>query len=183
MIDVNSALLESENVDELIYSLAKNESEDFLMRLGNLRKLVSMLRRILDPKQNIVSTIVSREVELISKDIQRNLRDVLDHISTSIEKLEFSRDSLNHTHANYLTKLSFELSEKSRATHSFMNIITVAATILVPFQIVGSIFGVNVKVPGADDDNLVWFFGIILCLLIFTAFSLVTSYRILLRKK
>jgi magnesium transporter len=54
---------------------------------------------------------------------------------------------------------------------------------MVPFQIVGSIFGVNVKVPGSDEDNLVWFFGIILCLLIFTAFSLVTSYRILLRKK
>jgi len=180
MIDVNTAILESENVDELIYFLDKRESEDFLMRLGNLRKLVSLLRRLLDPKQNIVSTLVTRDFELISKNTQTHMRDVLDHIAHSIEKLEFSRDSLNHTHSNYLTKLSFELSESSRATHNFMNNITIAATVLVPFQIVGGLFGMNVKVLGQDEDNLIGFWAIILCLIIFSTITFIFSYRLIL---
>lgn len=50
--------------------------------------------------------LISKKNKFLTSTVQVYLRDVLDHITSSLEKLEFVRESLNQTHSNYLTKVS-----------------------------------------------------------------------------
>lgn len=45
--------------------------------------------------------------------------------------------------------------------------LTVLGTIVLPLNIIGSLWGMNVKVPGQDVDNLNWFYSSMFFSLVF----------------
>jgi len=65
-----------------------------------------------------------------------------------------ARDSLNQSHTNYLTRVQIEIAQSSQKTDAFMNRITVFASIFGPLSVISGIWGMNVKVPGQDVDNV-----------------------------
>ena len=78
----------------------------------------------------MASYLASKTVKCVSKSIQVYMRDILDHVATSIEKLEFVRESLNQTHSNYLTRVSMEIVKSAENTDTYVNRLTVLATML-----------------------------------------------------
>lgn len=175
---VDSLVLEVEDLDDLVFELHDSEKDELLKRLGMAKRNVITLRRLLLPKQKMTSYLSVQPIRFISKPVQLYLRDVLDHLKSCLDKLEVARENLNQTHNNYMTKVQIEIAAASSRTDAFMNRITVIAALLGPLTLISGIFGMNVKVPGQDVDNLYWFYGLNGFMVIF-ALTLI----ILLRKK
>eukprot|EP01080_Neovahlkampfia_damariscottae_P001929 gene1929-1069_t len=150
---VDKLINEVETCGEKVFSVFDKDREEFLQQLGHARRDGSELRRILAPKRKIASYIVSKDFLFISKDIQAYFRDILDHIISALEKIEFSRDSLSQTHSNYLAKISIEISESSESTDKFMNILSLLAISMIPFGVISGLFGMNVQVPFQKFDR------------------------------
>lgn len=94
----------------------------------------------------MIKYLISRDHYFITKSIQTYLRDVYDHVSTSIEKLDTSRESLNQSHTNCMEKVSLEIARASRRSDIFMSKMTVIATIVAPMSVISGLMGMNVTV-------------------------------------
>jgi len=51
------------------------------------------------------------------------------------------------------------MNERQERTADVLGKLTVLGTIVLPLNIIGSLWGMNVKVPGQDVDNLDWFYS------------------------
>ncbi|KAL9652478.1 hypothetical protein ABK040_000050 [Willaertia magna] len=161
---VDALVRECDTLDEFTISLNTTEKEDLLWRISMNKRKTIVLRKLLLPKQKMITYLVSPRVVLpfIEQNVQIYLRDVLDHLTYCCDRLEMARDSLNQCHSNYLTRVQIEIAQNSQKTDAFMNRITVFASIFGPLSVISGIWGMNVKVPGQADveNNLYWFFGI-----------------------
>ena len=73
---------------------------------------------------------------------------------------------LARAHSNYLAQLSCDTIQGNNHINRLLAKITVVGVILVPMNIVTSIWGMNVKVPGMATtvDNYFFFGGILITL-------------------
>ncbi|RUP51675.1 hypothetical protein BC936DRAFT_146677 [Jimgerdemannia flammicorona] len=68
---------------------------------------------------------------------------------------------LARSHSSYLAQISVELTQTSAVTNNAIGRLSVFATIVAPMTLVAGLGGMNVKVPGRDQNDLVWFFWIV----------------------
>lgn len=66
---------------------------------------------------------------------------------------------LSRAHSNYLAQINILMNERQERTADVLGKLTVLGTIVLPLNIIGSLWGMNVKVPGQDVDNLDWFWS------------------------
>lgn len=66
---------------------------------------------------------------------------------------------LSRAHSNYLAQINILMNERQERTADVLGKLTVLGTIVLPLNIIGSLWGMNVKVPGQDIDNLHWFYS------------------------
>ncbi|CAO3645357.1 unnamed protein product [Cunninghamella echinulata] len=114
----------------------------------------------------------------IYPDIGLYFGDVYDHILTLLQNLQHYETVLARTHSNYLARLSIELTRTSNSTNTVIGRLTIFATILLPMNLVTGLWGMNVKVPGMDYDNLIYFFWIVCSLAVFAICSLTLARQI-----
>lgn len=84
---------------------------------------------------------------------------------------------LSRSHSNYLAALSVDSIQANNRASEALGKITVIATILVPLNLICGLFGMNVRVPGMDADNLAWFFGIVGVIVAFSISSFCLAKR------
>lgn len=117
-------------------------------------------------------------------------RDVLDHLITSVEKLDSVRENLVHTHSTYMTKVSMEIASAASRTDAFLHRLAVLATIIAPLALVSAFWGMNglyllytltpiVPVPGGNSTDLVWYFGIVTGLIVVLMVLVIASNKML----
>ncbi|CAO0789800.1 unnamed protein product [Mucor circinelloides] len=95
------------------------------------------------------------------------LGDIQDHILTMLQNVNHYDLILGRAHRNYLGQISIELSQAGNTTNEVINRLTFFATVIVPLNLVGGLFGMNVHVPGQNNEDLVWFFWIVLGMLLY----------------
>lgn len=66
---------------------------------------------------------------------------------------------LSRAHSNYLAQINILMNERQEQTADVLGKLTVLGTIVVPLNIICGMWGMNVKVPGQDVDNLHWFWS------------------------
>lgn len=66
---------------------------------------------------------------------------------------------LSRAHSNYLAQINILMNERQERTADVLGKLTVLGTIVLPLNIIGSLWGMNVKVPGQDVENLHWFYS------------------------
>ncbi|CAO3597485.1 unnamed protein product [Absidia cylindrospora] len=113
----------------------------------------------------------------ILPDVGLYLGDVQDHIVTMLQNLNHYETLLARTHTNYLAKISIELTQTSNSTNLVIGRLTIFATILLPMNLITGLWGMNVKVPGGDFDNLAYFFWIVCSLAAFAVFALTLARK------
>ena len=69
--------------------------------------------------------------------------------------------SLTRSHSNYLAQVSINISKAQSDSNDIVLRMTLVASILVPLNIVTGLWGMNVRVPGENGEDLMWFFGIL----------------------
>lgn len=66
---------------------------------------------------------------------------------------------LSRVHSNYLAQINILMNERQEQTADVLGKLTVLGTIVLPMNIICGMWGMNVKVPGQDIDNLYWFWS------------------------
>jgi len=135
-----------------------------LRRVGETRKKVMGLYRLLGTKADVIKGFAKRcneQWDVTPKnEIALYLGDIQDHILTMTSNLSHYETLLSRAHSNYLAQVSIRMNERGEQTGDVLNKLTVFGTIVLPMNIVCGMWGMNVKVPGQDVDNLWWFWGI-----------------------
>lgn len=134
-----------------------------LRRVGETRKKVMSLYRLLGNKADVIKGFAKRcneQWDVAPKtEIGLYLGDIQDHILTMTSNLSHYENLLSRAHSNYLAQVSIRMNERSEQTSDVLSKLTVLGTIVLPMNIICGMWGMNVKVPGQDIDNLWWFWG------------------------
>ncbi|KAK1781918.1 hypothetical protein QBC45DRAFT_29898 [Copromyces sp. CBS 386.78] len=145
---------------------------DMLRRVGDCRKKVMSLYRLLGNKADVIKGFAKRcnehwEVAPRSE-IGLYLGDIQDHIVTMTSNLSHYEKILARSHANYLAQINIRMNERQEQTADVLGKLTVLGTIVLPMNIVTGLWGMNVWVPGqGNDGDLKWFIAITAGLLFF----------------
>ncbi|KAI8061813.1 uncharacterized protein B0P05DRAFT_516300 [Gilbertella persicaria] len=125
-----------------------------------------------------LNTLDQEQDELkVHHEVTLYLGDIQDHILTMLQNVNHYDLILGRAHRNYIGQISIELSQAGNTTNEVINRLTFFATIIVPLNLVGGLFGMNVHVPGQDEADLVWFYWIVLGMLIYVVAMVAVGKR------
>ncbi|KAI1499191.1 hypothetical protein F5X99DRAFT_391033 [Biscogniauxia marginata] len=145
---------------------------DMLRRVGDCRKKVMSLYRLLGNKADVIKGFAKRcnehwEVAPRSE-IGLYLGDIQDHIVTMTANLSHYEMILARCHANYIAQINIRMNERQEQTADVLGKLTVLGTIVLPMNIITGLWGMNVWVPGQEyEGDLKWFFAITAGLIFF----------------
>jgi len=144
---------------------------DMLKRVGDTRKKVMGLYRLLGNKADVIKGFAKRcneQWEVAPRsEIGLYLGDIQDHIVTMVGNLNHMEKILSRSHSNYLAQINIKMNERQEQTADVLGRLTVLGTIVLPMNIITGLWGMNVLVPGQEIDNLNWFWCITAGLLVF----------------
>ena len=144
-------------------SSEKTSGGDMLRRVGEGRKKVMLLYRLLGNKADVIKGFAKRcneKWEIAPRsDIGLYLGDIQDHILTMTSNLSHYETLLSRAHSNYLAQINIRMNERQEQTADVLGKLTVLGTIVLPMNIITGMWGMNVLVPGQDVDNLYWFWS------------------------
>ncbi|WPH00192.1 putative metal ion transporter c17a12.14 [Acrodontium crateriforme] len=142
-----------------------NDGGDMLRRVGECRKKVMGLYRLLGNKADVIKGFAKRcneQWEVAPRsEIGLYLGDIQDHIVTMTGNLSHYENLLSRAHSNYLAQINIRMNERAEQTADILGKLTVVGTIVLPMNIITGMWGMNVWVPGQDiEDDLTWFWSI-----------------------
>ncbi|KAI1082987.1 cora-domain-containing protein [Whalleya microplaca] len=156
---------------------------DMLRRVGDCRKKVMTLYRLLGNKADVIKGFAKRCNEQWQvaprSEIGLYLGDIQDHIVTMTGNLSHYELILARCHANYIAQINIRMNERQEQTADVLGKLTVLGTIVLPMNIITGLWGMNVFVPGQDvESDLGWFFAITAGLIIFGAACFIIAKRV-----
>ncbi|KAI5970499.1 MNR2 [Candida margitis] len=148
---------------------------DMLRRIGECRKRVMSVLRLLSSKADVIKGFSKRFNDLDSSAVDRHqseiamyLGDIQDHIITMIGALNHYEKLLARFHSNYLAQINIDMTKVNNDTNDILGKVTILGTIVLPINVVTGLWGMNCLVPGQDYDGLAWFWCIIGCMVLFS---------------
>jgi magnesium transporter len=136
--------LESEvdALEEAVFSRAS--AQPTVTRIYALRHDLLLLRRAVQPLQEVCNRMMRFDVPLIDQAMYAYFRDVQDHVIRLVEIIDNLRDLLG-------AALEANLLLSSLEQNNIIKIFSVAAVVLMPPTLVASIYGMNFKhIPELD---------------------------------
>ncbi len=180
---IHDTEMQTESLEDEVFVARTNDMHHFLRRIGNTRKNVMGLMRLLGGKADVLRGFTKRCNENYKvtprMDIGLYLGDIQDHVVTMMNNLGHCEKMLSRTHSNYLAQLSIDSISQGTNTNRVLSKITFIASIIVPLNVITGLFGMNVKVPFYVDEvnNLSAFFTIVSALVLFCIVALVFARR------
>ncbi|KAF1972229.1 cora family metal ion transporter-like protein [Bimuria novae-zelandiae CBS 107.79] len=164
---------EADTIEDQVFIARIEDSREILRAIGDCRKKVMQLLRLLGGKADVIKGFAKRCNESYSVaprgDVGLYLSDIQDHVVTMMSNLSHFEKMLSRSHSNYLAQISVDQVIQGNQSNVTLGKVTVIATILVPLNLICGLFGMNVKVPGRDNESLAWFFGILGTIVLFVA--------------
>ncbi|USP75879.1 uncharacterized protein yc1106_03153 [Curvularia clavata] len=171
---------EADAIEDQVFTARIEDSRAILRSIGDCRKRVMQLLRLLGGKADVIKGFAKRCNESYSVaprgDVGMYLSDIQDHVVTMMSNLAHFEKMLSRAHSNYLAQISVDQVIQGNDSNATLQKVTVIATILVPLNLICGLFGMNVKVPG-QDGSLAWFFGIIGVICLFVSVCLAVARR------
>lgn len=178
-----STTITASNTD-LSKIVAWKRKGDMLRRIGECRKRVMSVMRLLSTKADVVRGYSKRfnEAESVKgaegvhsssraalrQEIFMYLGDIQDHIVTMVQSLNHYEKLLARSHSNYLAQINIDMTKVNNDTNDVLGKITVLGTIVLPVNVVTGLWGMNCIVPGQDHPGLTWFYGILFGIFVFS---------------
>ncbi|KAL0096958.1 hypothetical protein J3Q64DRAFT_1710334 [Phycomyces blakesleeanus] len=163
------------SAEDIYNSSWASKSSQTLVGSPALRPLpnnTSMHRRKGSSPSQVTPLFLEEDEGRMLPDVGLYLGDVQDHILAMLQNLNHYDTVLARSHSNYLTRISIALTQTSNSTNQVIGRLTIFATILLPMNLITGLWGMNVKVPGKDHDDLLYFGCIVSSLVIFAICSL-----------
>ncbi|SCU81728.1 LAFA_0C06810g1_1 [Lachancea sp. 'fantastica'] len=144
---------------------------DMLRRIGECRKRVMSIVRLLGSKADVIKGFSKRcneQWEVAPRsEIGMYLGDIQDHIVTMVSSLNHYEKLLSRSHSNYLAQINIDMTKVNNDMNDVLGKITILGTVVLPMNIITGLWGMNVLVPGQDNHSLTWFTCITTTMLIF----------------
>lgn len=170
---------EVDSIEDLVIFLSGTDHKEMLKRIGYSKKRITSLIRLIKPKKDIVTFLLTRCSEKFNE-VDLYVRDIQDHIYTMLTELEHGNETMNTCHSSYIALISMEMTDFSNKMAVIAKNMNVFAIILFPFTLITGLWGMNVPVPGEKGMGLSDCTGfIVLCLLML----LITFFVYLLASK
>jgi magnesium transporter len=146
-----------EDVEDEIFSLNRT---DTVREISRLRRDVISFRRIIWPMRAVVGRLEPRIRRFINSDMSVYFGDMVDHLDRIWDGLDEYKEiieGLNYTHDSMATN----------RTNETIRILTIIATVMLPVTVVGSLYGMNINMPFAQNDYAVFIvFGLMLTIIL-----------------
>ncbi len=174
---------EAEMIEDQVFIARADDYTSLLRQIGQSRKRVMSLMRLLGGKADVIKGFAKRCNEQYSVtprgEIGLYLGDIQDHVVTMMSNLGHFEKMLSRSHSNYLAQISVDHIAQGNHANNVLSKITFIATILVPLNLICGLFGMNVPVPGSgrDDEGYRWFYGILGVIGAIVVFSLLVAKR------
>ncbi|KAH8885099.1 cora-domain-containing protein [Thozetella sp. PMI_491] len=187
--DIDDTILQIHSLEDSANKSVKEKPEDpgagrdMLRRVGDCRKKVMLLYRLLGNKADVIKGFAKRcnehwEVAPRSE-IGLYLGDIQDHIVTMTANLSHYEKILSRAHGNYLAQINIRMNERQEQTADVLGKLTVLGTIVLPMNVITGLWGMNVWVPGQTwEGDLTWFWCIAGALVIFGVMSYMIAKRV-----
>lgn len=149
---------ESEAIEDNVFTARAEDSRAILRQIGECRKTVMSLIRLLGGKADVIKGFAKRCNEHYSiaprPDVGLYLSDIQDHVVTMMSNLSHFEKMLSRSHSNYLAQISVDNIAQGNRANEVLGKVTFIATILVPLNLVCGLFGMNVPVPGESRTSM-----------------------------
>lgn len=123
-----------DNIEELITN--NQTHKEILSELSTIRKNILFIRRAIVPVKDVIDSLYSTDNAYISAENRKYYKDLLDHITIAIEYTDMYKELANNHRDIYMNIINAR-------SNDVMKILTVVTTILAPFTILSSIYGMN----------------------------------------
>ena len=156
---------ETDILEDQVFVARTEDYTPILRQIGQCRKKVMSLMRLLNGKADVIKGFAKRCNESYTVtprgDIGLYLGDIQDHVVTMMSNLNHFEKMLSRSHSNYQAQLTVAYLASGNRANEVLSKITLLATILVPLNLICGLFGMNVPIPGRNSEGLGWFFGIL----------------------
>jgi magnesium transporter len=147
---------------------------EMLKKISKCRKHLNALFGLLNTKDDMINMILKRKFNEAGE-TKIYLQDLFESVKSLQQKLNVFEKSLGRAHSNCLALISIGLTSSSIKNGEIASRITTLASIVVPLNIVTGLWGMNIKVPGQDDDNYLWFMSLTLSMGGFVLISIILA--------
>jgi magnesium transporter len=137
---------EVDALEDAVFS--RESTQPSIARIYELRHELLLLRRAVQPLQEVCNRIMRFDVTLIDQAMYAYFRDIQDHVILLVESIDNLRDLLG-------AALEANLMLSSVEQNNIIKIFSVAAVVLMPPTLVASVYGMNFK----NMPELDWAFG------------------------
>ncbi|KAL6926796.1 hypothetical protein ACO0SA_004902 [Hanseniaspora valbyensis] len=175
--------LEADVIEDSVFIARDLNFKEMLQRIGESRRKTMTLMRLLAGKNDVIKMFMKRFNSTTTQnnqtdyrtDISLYLGDIQDHILTMHSNLLSYEKIFSRSHSNYLAQLQVESFNANNRSSEILSRVTLIGTMLLPMNVIPSLFGMNVKIPGLGLSNYGWFIGIVLFLVLLCIVTFILS--------
>ena len=141
-------------IELLEEELLESPDNETLRKIHELKRELSMLRRMLWPQREVLNILIRDTHPVINSNTFVYLRDCYDHTIQIMDLIETYRDMSSSMLDIYLSSVSNRMNE-------VMKVLTIIATIFIPLTFITSLYGMNFINPASPwaMPELHWYFG------------------------
>jgi len=125
-----------ERIETLELTVFDEPSRAALDEIHKLKRELVLLRRLLWPQRDTISSMIRDEHSLITKETRLYLRDCYDHSVHALDLVESYREMASSLLEVYLSSLSNRLND-------VMKVLTIIATVFIPLSFIVGVYGMN----------------------------------------
>ena len=139
----------SDRVEEMEAQIFEGNREPRgLEALLNVRREMTLFRKVLGPQRDVVSTLLRRDLPFLSADLSLYFQDIHDHMMRVVEEIDTLRDLLTGA-------MEAQLSVASNHLNITMRVMAAWSIILMAMALIAGIYGMNFEIM----PELGWRFG------------------------
>ena len=155
-----------DRIDYLEDQVLAEAATTLRLDLANVRRQTISLRRYLSPQKEALGRLMVEQMSWLEDTQRLRLREVSDRLMRYIENLDEVRDRAAVTQEELMSRVSEQLNSR-------MYVLSVVAAIFLPLGFFTGLLGINVGgIPGVDNPNAFWTFGVILVVIVISQVTL-----------
>ena len=119
-------------------SVSEFKAREGIERIQSLRVILNDFYKLISPLNEVSTSLIKSDTELMEDDVDRYLRDLQDQTFTIVNSVRSLSDRMNSLMDLLLSVNSFRLNES-------MKTLTIVATIFMPLTFIAGVYGMNFK--------------------------------------
>lgn len=145
---LRSILKEVDETEDIVF----DDKASGVYKIGQLRQKIIKLRRVIGPLRSLLADMVIRINKFTSRNLSVYFEDITHRVERTWETLEEARETVEiYKDADFIIS-----TEK---TNRILSVLTIIFTLTIPATVIGTLYGMNVKLPGGLSSNIWTFWG------------------------